>query len=167
MVFRYLTTASLLLAFVITGSQFSFAQTTDPHQLYEQHCARCHVEHAGEFVHVTLKRQGNKVVGRETGLELGSFLKDGHGKLESAEAEVMVAHLASILETEPIFHEKCLICHGRAVTFVRFELILRNGRVIGRYTGRDIEAFLNNHGRLAGSEIPTIVRMMERQLASP
>lgn len=62
--------------------------------------------------------------------------------------------------------KQCLICHGRAVTLARSQLMLRDGRVVSRYTDRDIGTFLENHGRLEGVQIVTFVQMLERQLAS-
>jgi hypothetical protein len=41
-----------------------------------------------------------------------------------------------------------MICHGRGVDFARQRLTIENGRVTGLYSGRDIETFLRNHGRL-------------------
>jgi len=58
------------------------------------------------------------------------------------------------------------MCHSRAVGLARGRLILSDGKLVGRYTGRDIEAFMENHGRLEGAEVSTIVRMLERQLTN-
>lgn len=52
------------------------------------------------------------------------------------------------------------------MVLARRELALRGDRLVGRYTGRDIALFLENHGRLEGPEIETILRMLERQLAT-
>lgn len=157
---------SCLLVFMFIASPAALAQTIDPHELYEQRCSGCHALHAGEFVHDNLKRLGDKIVGRDTGKELRSFLTGGHGKLAPLEMDVMVAHLASILEAGALFREQCLICHGRAVALARSQIILRDGRLVGRYTGRDIGTFLENHGRLKGDQIATVVQMLERQLAT-
>ena len=76
-----------------------------------------------------------------------------------------VAHLTFIVEAGGVFRDRCLICHDRAVVLARSELALRGDRLVGRYTGRDIAAFLETHGRLEGADIETILRMMKRQLA--
>jgi mono/diheme cytochrome c family protein len=157
---------SCLLVFMFIGSPATLAQTIDPHELYEQRCSGCHAPHAGEYVHDNLKRLGDKIVGRDTGMELRSFLTGGHGKLAPGEIDVMFAHLASILEGGALFRERCLICHGRAVALARSQIILRDGRLVGRYTGRDIGTFLENHGRLKGVQIATVIQMLERQLAT-
>ena len=155
---------SILLGLAITGSPALQAQDLDPHALYEGSCARCHESHAGEFVPKGLVRRGERILGRESGKELRAFLAAGHGRLAPGEVDAMVAHLAFILEAGGLFRDKCLICHDRAVVLARRELILRDGRLIGRYTGRDIAVFLENHGRLDGDEVATILNMLERQL---
>jgi mono/diheme cytochrome c family protein len=155
-----------LLVFSFTGGPDALAQTIDPHELYEQRCSGCHAPHAGEFVHDNLKRVGNKIVGLDTGRELRSFLAGGHGKLVPLEIDVIVAHLASILEAGALFRQNCIICHDRALVLARRQLVLRHGRLVGRYTDRDIETFLENHGRLNRVQITKVVQMLEGQLAT-
>ena len=155
----------LLLLPLASGGRAAFAQAGDPHALYEQRCAKCHNPHAGVFVAESLERIEGRVVGRDSGRELQSFLARGHGRLTPAEVDTMVAHLTSILAAGGLFREKCLICHGRAVGLARLELIMREARLTGRYSGRDIAVFLAVHGRLEPHEVPTIVQMLERQLA--
>ncbi len=70
----------------------------------------------------------------------------------------------SVFEAGGLYRKKCLICHKRAVGLARRKLILLDGTLVGRYTGRRIETFLENHGRLESAEITTITRMLERQL---
>jgi cytochrome c5 len=162
-----LVLAALTLAFAVLSiaSGATSAQTLDPHVLYEERCAGCHAPHAGEFVPDNLARRGDQIVGRDSGKELRPFLAGGHGRLEPLEVDVMVAHLAAILEAGGLFREQCLICHDRAVVLARRELVLRGNRLVGRYSGRDIPVFLENHGRLNDSEIAIVLRMLERQLA--
>ena len=161
----FVLTCLLFSAVVAVGAGAAFAQAGDPHALYEQRCGKCHSPHAGAFVAESLERRDGKVVGRDSGRELRAFLARGHGRLASDDVDVMVAHLTSILAAGGLFREKCLICHGRAKELARLELILRDGRVTGRYSGRDIAVFLAGHGRLEPDEVPTIVLMLERQLA--
>jgi hypothetical protein len=95
-----LVLAALTLAFAVLSiaSGATSAQTLDPHVLYEERCAGCHAPHAGEFVPDNLARRGDQIVGRDSGKELRPFLAGGHGRLEPLEVDVMVAHLAAILE---------------------------------------------------------------------
>lgn len=164
MAFRSLAMFSYLL--FMFGSPAALAQTIDPHQLYEERCSGCHAPHAGDFVHGSLERLDDKLVGRGTGRELRAFLAGGHGRLAALEIDVVAAHLAAILAAGGLFRDKCLICHRRAVELARSHLVLRDGRVMGRYTGRDIAVFLKNHGRLEEGEIETAVRMLARQLTA-
>jgi len=164
---QVLSALSLALAFLLIGGAAPYAQTIDPHELYEGRCAGCHAPHAGNFVPDSLERRDDRIVGRNSGKVLRPFLAGGHGRLEPLEVDVMVTHLASILEAGGLFREKCLMCHDRAVVLARRELVLRGDRLVGRYTGRDIAVFLENHGRLEDSEIAVILRMLKQQLAIP
>lgn len=140
------------------------AQALDPHHLYEEKCSGCHAQHAGKFVRDRLKRQGGRIVSDNTGRDLLRFLAGGHGKLEARGVDVLIAHFTNILTSGPIFRDRCLICHDRAVDLARHRLVLRNGVLLGRYTGHRIDDFLNHHGRLEGDEIPKTLDMLRRQL---
>jgi cytochrome c5 len=142
------------------------AQDIDPHQLYERHCGGCHAAHARDFVRKSLERRGGDIVGRNSGVALGTFMARGHGRLDAFQAREMVAHLTAIFDGGWLFQERCRICHDRAVLFARRSLVLRDGRVVGRYTGRDIRSFLDNHGRIDAGEAETIMVMLKRQLAT-
>lgn len=157
---------ALCVLVVVTGSSSAgaLAQTIDPHQLYEQRCGGCHTPHAGDFVHESLIRSNGSIIGRKSGKELRAFLEAGHGKLSADEIEAMVAHLTSIQKSGRLFHKKCRICHERAVTLARRELILKDGNLIGRYSNRDMRQFLLGHGRLTADEVPTMVDVLKRQL---
>jgi hypothetical protein len=43
---------------------------------------------------------------------------------------------------------------------------LKDGKLVGRFTGRDVESFLQSHGRLGAEQVEVVVRMQERQLAT-
>ncbi len=152
------------LVTILAGPCIAYAQSLDPHRLYEERCARCHAPHAGEFVHDSLVNSGGKVIGRKTSKDLRSFLSDGHGKLEPVEIDAIVEHLASIQKSGRLFHNKCLICHDRAVALARSQLVIRKGRLRGRYSGRDVEHFLSNHGRQEEDEVTTMIQVLKRQL---
>ena len=158
--------AALYILFVLTGSTSvgAWAQTIDPHELYEQRCGGCHTPHAGDFVHESLVRSNGSIIGRKSGRELRAFLEAGHGKLSADEIEAMVAHLTSIQQSGRLFHKKCRICHERAVTLARRELILKDGNLIGRYSNRDMRQFLLGHGRLTADEVPAMIDVLKRQL---
>ena len=154
----------ILLVFLLIGDVGAVAEADDPHELYEQKCGTCHESHGGEFVGKHLMRFESRVVGRQTGKELRSFLERGHGKLSSEEVDAMVLHLTSILDRGALYREKCLLCHDRAVLLARRRLIFQDGELIGRYSDRDMAEFLQNHGRLEKAEIDVILQMLKSQL---
>ena len=166
MVRRLAASCFLTLALLLSDSMSAVAGTNDPHELYEQRCGTCHEPHGGDFVSKHLRRVDSKLLGRHTGKELRTFLEHGHGELSPDEVDVMVLHLTSILDRGALYREKCLICHDRAVLLARLHLIMRDGRLVGRYTGRDIGMFLENHGRLEKAEMSTILEMLATQLST-
>lgn len=165
MVFRSSAGVFFLLALLHIACPSARAETIDPHALYEQRCARCHAPHAGDFAHDNLARRGDTIVGRRSGRDLRSFLTGGHGKLTPGEIDAMVAHLTAIVDAGALFRKKCFICHGRAVAFARNALILKNGKLYGRYSHRETALFVANHGRLKGPQVVTIIAMLKAQLA--
>lgn len=161
-IIRTLFLAALVVALPASaGAQ----QPVDPHALYERHCATCHTAHAGDFAVQSLERdiQG-RVTGHKTGCDLQAFLARGHGRLAADEVAVMTAHLTGILNRDLVFHDKCRACHDRAVTFARERLIVRNDRLVGRYSDIDVATFLVHHGRLETDEIPIVVDALKYQL---
>ncbi len=47
---------------------------------------------------------------------------------------------------------KCRFCHDPAKNLARRTLTLRDGQLVGRYSGRSVEDLLSYHGRLHGDE---------------
>lgn len=145
----------------------ALAQDIDPHQLYEQRCAACHQPHARDLVQETLALREGYAVLRKSGMPLTDFL--GHHPrrtLEKPEADALVKQFEAMLKTGFLFEQKCSICHDRASELARLRLKERDGAIVGRYTGRDIAAYMQTHGRLTSSEVDTIMAMLRRQLAS-
>ncbi len=142
-------------------------QAVDSHALYERRCAMCHPPHAGDFAIKALTRdREGRAIGRKSGFDLEVFLARGHGRLSAGEVRAMVAHLTGILERRFVYHDKCRICHDRAVVLARKRLVMRDGRLTGRYSGCDIAAFLAHHGRPTADEVPVLIDMLTRQLPS-
>jgi len=155
---------ALALAALAGMAAVTPAAAADPHALYEQNCSGCHAPHAREFVERSLDLQDGQVVGRKGGAEIGAFLAGGHGRLAAADVPVMVDHLSAILRAGGLFFRRCAMCHGRGVDFARRDVIETDGRIVGRYSGRDIEVFLGNQGRLDGPGVAIIMEMLRRQL---
>jgi len=148
------------------GLAGAFAQTIDPHPLYEDRCGGCHVPHAGDFVRDNIVLSDGKLIGRKSGREPRAFLEAGHGKLTPDEIESIVILMTNIQQSGGLFQEKCIICHDRAMSLARSELIMKNGKLIGRYSKRDIEQFLSSHGRLRPDEVSKMVDVLKRQLTT-
>lgn len=140
------------------------AGTLDPHRIYEQRCAGCHGPHAGDFVSENLDAVGDRLYGRKTGREVRAFLNSGHGGVRQGEIDALAGLFEGIRRSGRLFRQKCLICHDRAVILARRELVIRNGRLVGEYTDRDIAHFLLDHGRLDGDEVARMVEMLNCQL---
>lgn len=137
----------------------------DPHAIYEARCANCHEPHARELVATHMKR-----------IEGVAWLDDGSKTLKdalqshptppltSAEQAILVEHMTAMLGTGFIFGDKCATCHDRAVVFARENLVVRDGALVSAKSGRDVTKFLATHGYLKPNDIPTVVRILKRQL---
>ncbi|NDW46488.1 hypothetical protein [Ruegeria sp. PrR005] len=155
-----LTAALSALAILI--APVALASEADPHQLYESKCAGCHSPHAGDFVWLELDTGQEPLVGRNSGRSVAAMLERGHGRLTPAEATILLAHFQAIRTSGQLFRTKCRMCHDTASGLVRRALILRDGTLTGRYTGRDIAQFLTVHGRLTPSEAEQMLGVLER-----
>lgn len=139
---------------------------TSPHTLYETRCAGCHEPHAREFAQKSLDLKDGRVFLKGTDKALAEFLTRHPRKpLSKEDAETLDRQLAAMLQTGFLFQEKCVSCHERASVLARLRLIERDGKLLGRYTGRDIAGFMLEHGRLTPDEAEIIVAMLRRQLA--
>jgi cytochrome c5 len=147
---------------VLSGAP-GHAQEIDAHTVYERACAGCHSAHAGDFVFESLIASGEGLVGKKTGMPVAAMLSAGHGRLTAEEAEALAAQFIAIHEGGRLFQRKCYVCHQRAVVLSRLKLIEQDGRLVGRYTGRDIESFLAEHGRLTPDEVPLMLDRLSAQ----
>ncbi len=157
---------ALALGAMVCFENAAFAQSHDPHRLYEQRCTRCHEAHAGPFVANNLILRDGQAVGRQNGKEVNRFLQRGHGHLATDEVAVMADHLIAILKAGALYHNKCRFCHERAMKLARTKLLLNRQKITGRYTGHDIAEYLERHGRLEADEIAVILEMLKRQLST-
>ncbi|WP_271947312.1 hypothetical protein [Ruegeria faecimaris] len=149
---------------IIVWAVPSTAQRANPHLIYEENCASCHLPHAGDFVSEKLIVSESGIVGKASGRPVIDYLKAGHGELSDEEINVLIEQFEFIQESGRLFQEKCIICHDNAAEFARQKLILRDDIVTGRYTDRDVAEFLLQHGRLDASEAQKMVEVLMRQL---
>lgn len=144
------------------------AQTPDPHELYERTCARCHDAHAGTFAGKSLRAVDGRVVGARSARDLDALLEQHHGaRLTADERASLRHHFEVMLDTGLLFQQRCFFCHGRAKEFARSKLTERDGLIVSRASGADIEVFLQGHGGLDERQIDIVMAMFHRQLAEP
>lgn len=152
---------SLFLLCFLGASQ---VRAQDAHEIYERACAACHAPHAGAFVKAETRLSGGVLFGATSGRAVRNMLEQGHGRLSDAETRLLGTHLAWMAQNDQLFARKCTICHDRAVRLARDKLILRDGELIGRYTGRNTASFLSGHGRLTPDQVAPMIKMLTRQL---
>ncbi|HEY0835626.1 MAG TPA: hypothetical protein VGE72_17115 [Azospirillum sp.] len=150
--------ALLLLAAPMPGAP---AAAADLHRLWDDRCAECHGD-AGDFARRTLTVTGGRLLGRRPERDLRAFLLRHQGGLPAEEADRVYGMLLAQAGMPPLFQERCGICHVKASDLVRDRLILRDGVLVGRYTGRPVAAFLENHGRVGADEGPVFVGLLAR-----
>ncbi len=141
------------------------AQVIDPHAVYEDRCARCHAEHSGDFSRKTMiARPDGELVGRETGEPVRGFLAHHRGSPSQGEIAALVEMFTLQLRTGGLYKDKCGICHKSAKRLARVRLDVRDDRLVDRVTGRNVTAFLFDHGRLDPDEARLIDDMLRWQL---
>jgi len=123
----------------------------DFHALFEARCMGCH-GHAGDFARQSLVLTDGVLRGRESGREIAPFLRRHKGGLDAEQTARFVAIFTKQVESGGLFQERCGMCHASARGVVRNYLILRDGELVGRYSGRDIRRFLTEHGRSSDEE---------------
>ncbi len=157
--------ALAVIAFLLYLPTAAQAQPIDPHALFEEKCGRCH-EHAGTFAREKLTIANGEVVGLRSGKPVLKTLASHFGKLSDAEAELIVDMFRRQIESGGLFESKCRFCHDPAKDLARQTLVMRNGQLTGRYSGRSIETFLSYHGRLEGGELVVMLDILAWHLTT-
>ena len=111
-----------------------------------------------------IKQDGGQIVGRKTGAVMTEFLARHRGRLSQPEIAALVELFALQLRTGGLYKDRCRICHTNAKRLARVRLEVRDSRLVDRVTGRDITAFLSEHGRLSADEVGLIDEMLRWQL---
>ena len=102
------------------------------------------------------------LVTRRAKADLRDFLSGHAGSLSTGEIETVVGELRRVAQGRGRFQEKCGICHPSARTLALNKLVIRDGGLFGRYTGRDMATYLAGHGRLAPADIPFFIGVLMR-----
>ncbi|WP_294614942.1 hypothetical protein [uncultured Roseovarius sp.] len=156
----------VLILMLVSGT--SHAQALDPHDTFEAECLSCH-GHAGGFARRYLRLDGTTPLtsGGET---VAEFLVHHRGGLPDLVIEQFVAMFRMQLSSGALFAnpaKRCLFCHDRAHDFAHRKLVLRDGKLFGRYTDRDVAGFLPGHARLTPAEAAEIYTILEGFLLPP
>lgn len=162
-------TLSHALKFVVASAVvvlacFTFAveaSSSDVHELFENRCGRCH-EHAGDLAQEDLVIVDGVLRGRTSNSDISAFLPTHYGKLQPFESFALYDLLAWQVQAGAAFKTRCAICHVKARTLARTNLVRDDNVLRGRYSGRDITAFFARHGRIEESEINFFIRLFMR-----
>ena len=133
------------------------AAAADFHEIFEARCLSCH-GHAGEFARNSLVEADGVLRGAGSGREVAAFLRSHAGGSSTAEIALFIDVFTRQLESGGLYQDRCEICHDRAYELARLRLVMHDGRLVGRYSGRDIASFLPGHARLKTEEAD---RMLE------
>ncbi|MEQ1716350.1 MAG: hypothetical protein ABL907_10265 [Hyphomicrobium sp.] len=137
----------------------------DAHTLYEKQCGACHTEHAAD-----LSRQKFSIVSEQlqvsrTGVPVENLLRDHHGvRLDDAQQAALGQLFTLGLKWAGVFQHRCVLCHGKAVTFAREKLVLEDDQLIIRGSRIDVAGFLATHGDATPKEIETLLEMFRYQI---
>jgi len=115
--------------------------------LYRERCARCHGE-AGTFAKERLGMVDGVLRSRRSGRAVRVLLRGHPGAPDLEEISALVTALGDIVQGGGQFERRCAICHGSARSFASRQLLVSDGRVQGRWSGRDVERYLGDHARL-------------------
>jgi hypothetical protein len=160
MMFRRLL---MFLAFLLPLYLPASGQAQELHELFEERCGRCH-EHAGPFARESLVIADGQVVGRASGQEVGVFLQGHYGHLTEGEIAALRDLFRFQIISSGLYEKRCLACHESAKDLARSRLLVREDRLVGRYTGRAMAEFLMRHGRLSKSEAVFMTEVLRWQI---
>jgi len=155
-------TIRTVLAMLLTTALAQAQPASDPHLLFEGKCLTCH-GHAGPFArdHLLL---GDTGLTTSKGIPLRDFLSRHMSGLPDKDIAALHTLFRQNLTSGALFERNCRFCHDRARNFARLNLILRDDRLVGRYSGRDVAQFLPGHGRLGPADARAMLEVL-RSLA--
>ncbi len=148
-----------LLALPLAQAMAGKEAGIDPHQLFEERCTRCH-GHAADFARGHLQLVGTTVAGTKVRGDFSAFLKRHQGGVSASQAAVLIDAFRRQLLGGGLFQERCSVCHQRAYELARLHLILVDGNLMGRYSGRDMAEFLPIHGVRTADEAEQLFEML-------
>jgi cytochrome c2 len=137
----------IVFAMTVLAAAAGNARAGESSGLYFERCGRCHGTAEALFDKKADLRDGI-VVGRRSRRDLRVFLGSHFARRDGAEVESVYMELLRFARGGGRFRQQCSICHISAERLARESMVLRNGELFGRYSGRRIVDFLQGHGRL-------------------
>ena len=137
------------------------AQPRDLHDYWDARCQSCH-GHSAAFARRTLRVEQGRLIGKHHRDDLQLFLKNHY--LTDELVEPVTAMLVAQATAAPLFQARCAGCHGNAADFARKSLLLQDGVVTGKASGRPVDEYLRKHGGLAPEDIEPMVETLTRVL---
>lgn len=135
-----------LVVCVVSGAWSGRATEKDEQPgLFRERCGACH-EGAGVLAKQSLVVVDGVLFGKDSGRDIRDFLPGHFGRLTEPQLGAVYSALLRVVRDGGRFEARCAICHREATALAREKLILVDGQLRGRYTGRDIGAFLTGHG---------------------
>ncbi len=126
------------------------ATAVDLHRLWDERCLDCH-GHAADLARGGLAPRP----------DLAAFLRRHRGGQPPEIAAALAAMLHAQAASSGVFAERCRICHRSAAELAR-DMIVREGVLVGRYSGRPIAEFLVGHGRLDAEGAARMAELLAR-----
>ena len=127
------------------------AQVQEWPGVYYPQCGSCHGDAQGILEERAILKDGT-LLGRRSNRDIRDFIGRHFGQRNSGDVETIYMELLRVAQGGGRFRRQCAICHVSAEELARRTLILKDGSLYGRYTGRPIAEFLIGHGRLAKQE---------------
>ena len=131
--------------------------------VFQDKCGRCH-DRAGPLVRERLTLTDDGLVSKATGRDLRAILPKHFGRRGEDEVAAIYRELLRVARGRGWFEVRCGVCHESAEDLARHALILRDGALAGRYTGRDIADFLRRHGTDSAEEAAFFEGVLRRQV---
>lgn len=153
-----------LLAWLLVAPWPAAAQPAEWPGLYYEQCGKCHGD-AHTLLDERAELRNGDLVGRRGGRDLRNFLGDHFGRRDKTALETIYMELLRVARGGGRFRQECAMCHESAEALARESLLLRDGELYGRYSGRRVEDFLTVHGRLdTGEDVDFFIEVLRRNM---
>lgn len=131
----------------------------DLHALWDDRCAECH-GHSADFAREFLKVSGGLLQGRHHVLDLHRFLE--HHYPPANQVDALYQMLLAQTNTPPRFGAECGNCHGKAADFLRDSLLLKDGELKSRRSGKSVQQFMQSHRDMTRDDIQFYMSLFTR-----